>query len=173
MVRAVGQAIEAGNIMEYETDWTESDLKKRVVRCITCAAANTQLSSYSWKDACTRLVQQALGTYGTACKDRGWVLGLDLTDALSEAAWEMLQRHPVVKLPRPRDVYAVVHEEFQDCLDRLEIHRAFGVIVYTTDGLEGREKSAEMTSRAREVRVAKGAACFPAKYRGSCDRCGR
>ena len=147
--------------MYYETDWTESDLKKRVVRYITRAASTTEVASYSWKDACKRLVQQAMGTYGTACKDRAWVLCLDLSDALSEAAWEMLQSQPVGRLPRSRDVYAVVHDEFHDCLDSLEIHSTFGVIAQKHFSAPYMQRAVERILYHSHCEIAEGVRAHP------------
>lgn len=105
-------------IMHLESNWSEGELVKRVVRYIYNGAKSEDLLNQPWQEAVKNLVDKGMSTYQSACQEKQWFFEIDLAPAFTAAVWEILRRGG-----RPNAAYERVEEmvitEYEDKLDRI------------------------------------------------------
>lgn len=134
----VGQAVE--DIAHLETQWSQSELTKRVVRYIFNASKDPDLIKLHWDQAAKQIVDGAMGTYAAACQEKPWFFELNLIDAFASAVWELLQARG-----RPRvsfqDVQEFVQAEVEEKLDNILLSKAVWAAAEKTfkeEGIKGK-----------------------------------
>jgi len=117
----VGEAV--APVVTTEKTWSQQEMVKHIVRYIYRAAQSPELLTLRWQELGKRLVDQAMGSYGSACQDRQWFYEIDLSQAFASAAWELLclNGKPRVRFSQIKEL---VEQEYEECLDKTLLTKA-------------------------------------------------
>eukprot|EP00747_Dinoflagellata_sp_TGD_P018947 gnl/TRDRNA2_/TRDRNA2_126840_c1_seq1.p1 gnl/TRDRNA2_/TRDRNA2_126840_c1~~gnl/TRDRNA2_/TRDRNA2_126840_c1_seq1.p1 ORF type:complete len:421 (-),score=66.67 gnl/TRDRNA2_/TRDRNA2_126840_c1_seq1:60-1322(-) len=123
---SVGGAV--AKVMNQETQWSESELTKRVVRYIYNSAKNPDLLTMPWEEAVAKLVDQAMHSYHASCGEKQWFFEIDLNPSFVTACWEVCRAGAASQPRSPKFTYSKLQEAvnaaYEDYLDRVLLRKA-------------------------------------------------
>lgn len=117
----VGQATET--VTHMESQWSQGEMTKRIVRYIYTAAKDPELLNMPWEQAARQLVEHAMGTYSTACQERPWFWELQLHQAFAATAWELCAANGRMRATF-EELEEFVHGLIEEHLDKILLAKA-------------------------------------------------
>jgi len=117
------------HVAAAEQTWSESDMTKRIVRYIVKAASASDLLNLPWREAVTKFVHNAMGSYSASCQEKPWFYDLDLSQVFGRASWELLTSNTIRPRPEYESVMELAEMEYQDWLDQTLHRKAMWIAV--------------------------------------------
>jgi len=111
------------HVAATEKEWSQQEMVKRIVRYIYKAAQSQELLTLRWEELVRTLVEQAMGSYASACQDKQWFYEIDLAQAFASVSWELLclSSRPRVRFSQ---VKALVEQEYVGCVESTLLTKA-------------------------------------------------
>jgi len=117
------------HVAAAEKTWSESDMTKRIVRYIVKAASASDLLNLPWREAVTKFVHNAMGSYSASCQEKPWFYDLELSQVFGRASWELLTSNTTRPRPEYESVMELAEMDYQGWLDQTLHQKAMWMAV--------------------------------------------
>lgn len=111
-------------IASMDTEWSHSEMTKRIVKTLYKAAQPVELLSQPWDQAAQQIQENAIHNFASSCGEKPWFFEVDLAPAVCALAWETIQASTFRPRPDFEELEKVCTGQYEDLMDVLLMEKA-------------------------------------------------